>query len=210
MLQYLYCGSVDIDDCEVEEFRKTLGSLRIEFVQEDLQDDESGENEEVEEIETVKPEPEESEVIVEVASCSNFVAVAKKEPKKESTASTSSGKSNLSGERSELHEKVINFRRIIPSRIRIRESNIKSKVSLARVVPSKSTQEFMNRNITTCPFCRKIFKTSKHRNEHVKFCFDNPDRIVSECHLCHKSVCDPYYLRKHMRKVHAIDSTLND
>lgn len=79
---------------------------------------------------------------------------------------------------------------------------IEGKIHLGRVVPSKILQKFMNENPGICPFCKKHFKTPKHRNEHVKYCFQNPNRIVSVCPLCDKNVCDPYYLRKHMKNVH--------
>lgn len=83
---------------------------------------------------------------------------------------------------------------------------LEGKIHLGRVVPSKILQKFMNENPGICPFCKKQFKTPKHRNEHVKYCFQNPNRIVSVCPLCDKNVCDPYYLRKHMKNVHGNDT----
>lgn len=84
---------------------------------------------------------------------------------------------------------------------------LEGKIHLGRVVPSKVLQKFMNENPGICPFCKKHFKTPKHRNEHVKYCFQNPNRIISVCPLCDKNVCDPYYLRKHMKNVHGNEAT---
>lgn len=219
MLQYIYCGCVDIEECDVEAFRKTLDSLKIEY---DQQDDDICYDEKSNAVDSEEPEFLESEDMVDVEdtawSDANEVTIVKVEPEDEREDNEESNrtekKSSLTSPR-ELHEKIINFRRIIPKPEPLHEAireyaTYSSKISIGRVVPSKANQEFMNRNVTTCPFCRKLFKNTKHRNEHVKYCVDNSNRIVSECHLCKKSVCDPYYLRKHMKNVHGLGPTSND
>lgn len=93
--------------------------------------------------------------------------------------------------------KEISYKCLIPQWIQPRQ-----RILVNDVVKNKQAREMMNNFPETCPFCEKFLKTTKHRNEHVKYCYKNPDRVISECPFCNKTFCDPYYVRKHIYAIH--------
>lgn len=213
MVQYVYCGTVDISLHDVASFREVLSSLKIQF---DLNDDENEECEndsESGEVEIIEPPPPET-IDVEDPSWSDDtkVKIEKNEENSEQLEENYLGESFDVGVEMETEppkltaaphiRRVMTFPNKPSQKITRLTPNPEGKISVRRVVPSLRTQQFMKAEPNICPFCMKKFKTSKHRNEHVKYCFDNPNRIVSTCPLCSKSFCDPYYLRKHLRVVH--------
>lgn len=219
IMTYIYCGSVDIAQKEVETFRGILESLKIEFEQGSDGDDSEPEIIEPEFEETIdveEPSFESSAIYPDVSikeePKDNEYEDMKEEVAPEIEALDDNHEAKTQDERIRIQQfrKILNF----PSRfakpvqkiIRIQPSP-DGKISIERVVPNKKLLKFMNENPSLCPFCRKQFKTTKHRNEHVKYCFDNPHRIVSNCPICGKSVCDPYYLRKHLKNVHGHEAT---
>lgn len=202
-MTYIYCGTVDIAENEVEIFRNILDSLKINYDVEDEGDadfDHTG---------TTEHEEESSLSLQESSDFPSFSI--KEEPKDEfSIEYTEHHESVMDIEDSKPQNDKTDFLNLlnfpekiqpVPKVLRFQPS-IDGKISMGRVVPNRKLQQFMTENAMLCPFCRKLFKTTKHRNEHVKYCFDNPNRIVSNCPICKKSVCDPYYLRKHLRNVH--------
>jgi hypothetical protein len=219
VMTYIYCGSVEIEQNEVATFRSILSSLKIVF-DEEIDEDYS-------DPEIIEPVFEEAidveEPIFELPSQIMYPNITiKEEPKSdysikeeiapEMLALDENHMAKTSDEKIRIQKfrKILNFpgHFIKPAHKIIRilppPPVTDGKISIERVVPSPKIQKFMTENPMICPFCRKLFKTTKHRNEHVKYCFDNPNRIVSNCHICGKSVCDPYYLRKHLRNVHGI------
>lgn len=205
MLQFIYCGSVDVITEDVEDFRKALESLQIEFNQKD----ETGAGDDSENDDncsaTVMNDKDFQDLIdIEEPAWNNVLI--KDEPIDEEHL-----EEPTNVERPSIKPNIKTYirRRTVqglPSRTSTPSSSkiikLDGKISVDRVVPSKKLQQFMHINQEICPFCKKFFKTSKHRNEHVKYCTNNPNRVVSLCPLCNKSVCDPYYLRKHIRNVH--------
>lgn len=265
MLQYVYCGNVDVESEDIEGFEKVLESLKIEYDiegpddGEEFSDDEFQNNEVTPNVAEITGHGEYCEMDIEEPKWSEIVV--KQEPKDEDdnksavVASTSTAAKQPAAVPKPLPTiprfiKITNqpnhFKRVMitqhpsftlnktltpevkpilnrPIHHQIRKvintqkppqlspairfqmspgGKLEGKIHLGRVVPSKVLQKFMNENPGICPFCKKHFKTPKHRNEHVKYCFQNPNRIVSVCPLCDKNVCDPYYLRKHMKNVH--------
>lgn len=199
VMTYIYCGTVDIPEQEVKIFRSILDSLKIQY-EEDDDDGDFGE-----------PEPEQS--TFETSSAFPSFTI-KEEPKDDFSIDFSNdlemeALDENSSEPPEGQNIFQEFTNKEPKPLAIRfQPAVDGKVSLGRVVPNRKTQQFMVDHPMICPFCRKYFKTTKHRNEHVKYCFDNPNRVVSNCPICGKSVCDPYYLRKHMRNVHGHQSDI--
>lgn len=197
MLQYVYCGTVDISLGEVEAFRELLDSFKIEFAMND-EDDEDRDDDNDSEPEIIEPPPPEVIDVEEQTWSDSYVKV---EIKEDDSAADSINQAQEAGP---APVPVIQRVHVLKSVQKPSNKNAfpVGKISVKRVVPSKQMQQIMSQNPKFCPFCGKLFKTSKHRNEHVKYCFENPDRIVSQCPMCNKSVCDPYYLRKHIRLVH--------
>jgi hypothetical protein len=208
VMTYIYCGTVDIPEQEVATFRDILDSLKIQYDEDDEDDFD---------FEASGGEPEIEEPLFESSSSTFPSFFIKEEPKDDYSIDFKEDESEMEvmeevKERPEPQKRMQEFRRINiteisnkPATIRFQPSS-DGKVSLGRVVPNRKLQQFMVEHPSLCPFCRKLFKTTKHRNEHVKYCFDNPNRIVSNCSICGKSVCDPYYLRKHLRNVHGQNS----
>jgi hypothetical protein len=147
LMRFVYCGRVDLDDCEVTKFRKILDMLRIEAVTE-IDDD--GDDDCIEEY---IDEPEEAPLLMQSNS----------------------------------------------------DPGQRRRVTMSTVVKDEAARQFMERNPLTCPFCKKLSTLTKHRNEHVKYCIKNCDRIESKCPYCDKSFCDPFYVRKHVRAIHKIE-----
>lgn len=223
-MEYIYCGIVVVTKENAESFRKSLEMFRIEFEQDedddgedDGEDDEDAESHNFDDISDVEILEPEIQDVIDVEDEEWDDAKVKVEPgvkeekPEEFIVEALDPPQEKRPEIAKLPFKPSTFRRLVhyPHKfkkisqkiIRV-QPNPDGKISVERVVPSKKLQQFMSDNPQICPFCNKFFKTSKHRNEHVKYCFDNPDRIVSRCPLCGKSVCDPYYLRKHLRKIH--------
>lgn len=86
----------------------------------------------------------------------------------------------------------------------LRRMTSQRRVTIDSVVKGQRARTFMEMFPINCPFCMKKAKNQKHRNEHVKYCIKNPDRVISTCPLCDKNFCDPYYVRKHLIHVHSI------
>lgn len=200
MLQYVYCGTVDISLGEVEAFRELLDSFKIDFAMNDEDDEDRDDDSEPE---LIEPPPPEVIDVEEQAWSDSYVKVELKEDDS-ATDSINQAQEQLDELEAGPAPVIQRVRHVFKSVQKTPNKNAfpEGKISVKRVVPSKQMQQIMSQNPKLCPFCGKHFKTSKHRNEHVKYCFDNPDRIVSQCPLCNKSVCDPYYLRKHIRLVH--------
>lgn len=247
MIQYMYCGSVDVIPEEIETFRKVLKSLEMDFDCDEFNENEKVEedNEEVDdedffEIDTNETadiidleEPMWSDVKIKNEPQSDDESVVDEEDKPDSLMVASLLSKSLPDARRKfpivIHNTTIDHkpsqspkRLLISNQVSIQRrimsnpssqpqlrqnSSLFRQMTIDRVVPVKKLQQFMKVNPGKCPFCNKNFKTSKHRNEHVKYCFENPHRVISKCSLCQKSVCDPYYLRKHMRNVHGTSTT---
>lgn len=219
MMQFIYCGSVDIMSEEVAAFEKVLESLKIKFVQPTEESDEESyvDDKEFEDmIDVDRPEWAEVQIKTEpddeAGSIVKDYSVIKEQQEQEKDDDSDGSFAEVAQDPSSEHKyaqcQPRMIRRVIrPSFITARPLDDifrrnQNSISLDRVVPSKKIQGLMFAHPEFCPFCEKHCKTNKHRNEHVKYCFSNPHRVVSMCPLCHKSVCDPYYLRKHMRNVH--------
>lgn len=82
------------------------------------------------------------------------------------------------------------------------QPNMKNKIFVKDVVKCKEAKILMNENPKDCPFCMKTSLTSYHRNRHVKYCRMNPDRVITICPHCDKSLCSPESLRNHVKFKH--------
>ena len=210
MMHFIYCGTVHVTSQESPAFKQALEIFKIEFDQQvEASDDESSVDSQEFEYMVNVDEPDWMDVNIkdepEEGSC---VSSVKEEPENDEDSnqcSEATEKPLLVNKRDQQPSTSSVPRLLKPSSfyksIKITTKS-QTPITLNRVVPSKRIQNFMNSCPEICPFCERKCKTSKHRNEHVKYCYTNPNRIVSVCQLCKKSVCDPYYLRKHMRNVH--------
>lgn len=171
---------MDVKGSEVEKFQKILKNLRIESIRcENLKAENGDESvrikeEVVDEEEEEEANDEDGEVFAYLSDSNECQPTPKRQRVAPSTSKNSSS-----------------------------ENARKRRVKIEDVVKNKQVKLWFDLRPDTCPFCNKKAKTTKHRNEHVKYCSENPDRIISRCPHCSKSFCDPYYIRKHIRTVHA-------
>jgi hypothetical protein len=201
MLQYIYVGTCSISQEDTEEFKKVLESLKIPFEEDnetehDESDRESG-SEDFSGLHDEEMEADDAEL--ELPPWNNVKV--KEEPADSPSSATSETPRGSRTDSQQPHHAESSTTYGDSAVVRYK-CVTDGKISMEKVVPSKKIQKYMNDHPGTCPFCEKLFKTAKHRNEHVKYCFQNPNRVVSVCPLCNKNVCDPYYLRKHIKNVH--------
>jgi hypothetical protein len=174
MMQYIYCGAVTIPADQVDDFKKVLHSMKIEFVQEDDEIPEENESsakktseDNTEQPEMLMPSDDESDD-VDVDDLNWNETKIKDEPKSDEDSSDSfTTMFNIS-----KYAPTKNPRHAAVASSSISNSNLHSikllthpegKISMDRVVPSKKMQRYMTEHPLICPFCEKRFKTTKHR-----------------------------------------------
>lgn len=199
LMEFIYCGKVNVKETELVKFNKTLKNLRIEAmsggdgIKKEVNDDDV-----VEIKEELDEDDDDSNLITELhikedgeipdygSSDGEYLPPSKR--KRVSTTAASGSSSNYAA---------------VPFRLPGDPAFQKRRIRVEDVIKSEEHKMWFDLRPEICPFCSKKAKTNKHRNEHVKYCTENPDRIVSQCPFCNKSFCDPYYVRKHCKNIHA-------
>lgn len=77
----------------------------------------------------------------------------------------------------------------------------KIKKSMSGISVSKNLFKAPDPELHPCFFCDRKMR-DKDRKYHQRFCWENPDRIVSDCQHCSKKYQVPAKLRVHMGQVH--------
>jgi hypothetical protein len=168
ILEFIYCGKIDVGQEHFQDFTKTLKLLKLEYEVENFLEVQL----------KIKEEPEEAnELFYQETGDSGANGYSK----------VMKGRENIKHHKNRAASKFKDSPRIL----------------VKNVVKSNSARLFMITHPDVCPFCQKRASNPKHRNEHVKYCSENPDRVVSKCPYCGKNFCDPYYVRKHIRSIHA-------
>lgn len=213
-MEFIYCGKVDVEDKDVLRFQKILKNLRIESTR--VEEDFSYLNPEIKikeekiddvsEIDYGMEKVEDYDMDYESLMEDDETKSGDGEYSPMTTANQRIAKirQNLSktlaaGTQSSFFSKTSKQRTQSP----FFSKTPKTRTRVEMVVKDDDNKAFMDLHPLICPFCRKKAKTMKHRNEHVKYCSENPDRVVSKCPYCEKSFCDPYYVRKHIKTLHA-------
>lgn len=228
MMEFIYCGKVEIEEKDVARFQKVLKNLRIESIRLDPM-----------RFDHLQPPPKRFE-IPQMSMTQNqpndtqmsyFDPDIKiKEEKVDETIEFGNERvvdwdrdyefedddsKSENGEHSGDFKSILNTQRVAMIRQNLSKNLSprpevpfylqipRQRVRVDSVIKRNEDRIFMDENPDLCPFCKKRAKTSKHRNEHVKYCTENPDRVVSKCPYCEKSFCDPYYVRKHIRTIHS-------
>ncbi|XP_070496642.1 protein bric-a-brac 1-like [Chironomus tepperi] len=221
LMQYIYCGKVDVKDTDIAPFKKILTTLKIEINIEDTRQhpktsatvtatvtSNPKRHDSYNEIQIKEEKVDDDENCIQVFQDSEFMDCSTdyQQPELESPKQSSFRQRfslpQLQQIKSQKSPRI--------ARVSAGQEMSRHRTKLDNVVRSKEHRRFMDLNPLDCPFCMKTSSTNKHRNEHVKYCTMNPDRIVSKCYYCDKNFCDPYYVRKHMKTIHADKEDLEE
>ncbi|CAG9811922.1 unnamed protein product [Chironomus riparius] len=218
LMQYIYCGKVDIKDNDIAPFKKILNTLKIEINIEDTRPhlkpatatitSNRRRADSFSEIQIKEEKIDDDENCVQLLQDSEFMNCSTDYEQPDIEPPTQPAIRPRFSLPQLHHFKAQKSPRITRVSSGIEISRHRTK--LDNVVRSKEHRRFMELNPVDCPFCMKNSSTNKHRNEHVKYCTMNPDRIVSKCYYCDKNFCDPYYVRKHMKTIHADKEDLEE
>ncbi|KAG5668625.1 hypothetical protein PVAND_016560 [Polypedilum vanderplanki] len=205
LMEYIYCGRVDLHENEIQKFKKLMQTLKMDI---------AANNESSEAIPTTSSATnatdllEEIKVKEETSEDQNIIDLNESEAESCSSEDCNDFElpMSLMAQEMSVQQPPTKVRKLFrPMRPEINFGVVKPRVKLFNVIKNEKAKKFMEINPKICPFCKKISKSNKHRNEHVKYCISNPDRIVSKCPHCSKSFCDPYYVKKHMKTIHGDD-----
>lgn len=198
LIEFIYCGKVDVKSSELEKFQKVLKNLKIESLRSEPKpqkvkfEAKPSTSNHIEPIVRIKEE-------VDDEDSSGVVIEVQMEEDGEVHYSD-----NSDGEYKPPRKRVKPLgNEIMTTTIPLTMHAPRRRTRIEDVVKKDEAKMWMDLRPEICPFCNKKAKTNKHRNEHVKYCSENPDRIVSKCPYCDKSFCDPYYVRKHVRTIHS-------
>lgn len=193
-MEFIYCGKVNVKETELGKFNKILKNLRIESMRSMTH--------------ALKPEATNEVIKIkeEAVDDDDLVRVAQEEGEIPDFSEGSDDEYQPPGKRqctasgsTSNYYPNISHPYLLPSDPGFQKKRIK----IDDVVKNEEHKMWLELRPEICPFCNKKAKTQKHRNEHVKYCSQNPDRVVSNCPFCAKSFCDPYYVRKHCKNTHA-------
>lgn len=216
-MQYIYCGKVDIKDNDIVPFKKILSTLKIEMNVEDTRpypkpatitsDRRRVKSFNEIQIKEEKIDDDDENCVQllqesEFMDCSTDFQQPEVEPPKPPAFRQRFSLPQLQQFQTQKSPRI--------ARVSSGTEISRHRTKLENVVKNKEHRRFMELNPLDCPFCMKTSSTNKHRNEHVKYCTMNPDRIVSKCHYCDKNFCDPYYVRKHMKTIHGDKEDLEE
>lgn len=183
MLEYIYCGQVDLEPADVREFNNVAKSLKIN-------------------VEFKVPE---EEIISTVSSTHNDHSTASLISDESQDSSFGSFKGNKSLAKSRATVASLNPE----SRAPLKRSaqvprNVKSVVpSKKEIRDAERVKQAKAEGWPKCNYCRKTYR-SRDCRYHERFCWENPGRVVSDCKVCNQKFDVPTRLRNHMSEKHPV------
>lgn len=208
ILEYIYCGRVDLSPEEVDEFKKVAESMKInvafnvepepsieshqEKMSQDLMTGVSSTNAKDEEMNSLTEgddsmEPSYEDLMEPLESSAPM------------TLSIASVKSLSSHPQKHSPDSIKNGPPL--KRIKIKQescSPIKIRIPTKRTIPATKPDISISGQ---CIYCDSSIR-EKDRNYHQKFCWNNNSRVVSDCPICPKKFQFPPKLRQHIAKAH--------
>lgn len=189
-MEFIYCGKVDVNENHMDEFKKLLETLKIDTKINEMKEEAFNDDDEMFEEIKVKEEKGDFSEIIQMTEMHEEGQVE-------------GGNYEYSSDEPASSSFLQQQRQQTPKIIKVVSHAPRKRTKVDSVVKSEIARRFMDENPTDCPFCKKSSSSNKNRNEHVKYCTLNPDRVVSYCPYCDKSFCDPYYVRKHIKTLHS-------
>lgn len=217
ILEYVYCGSVDLEPEDVEEFKRVAASLQIK-VELKLIDAEMV-SQHVSSTNTLGMSCTTSESSME-RSYDELMDASGVSPRKFSSTELST--SSITSKR--LENNTVSIKKTInmpePKKMKIKPElhDIPVIVQQSFVEPKQTAKRFpatlkgqttakqvpetlKGQKISDCVHCKKRIRQND-RTYHEKFCWMNPKRIASNCSECNKKFDVPSKLRHHIEMCH--------
>lgn len=219
ILEYVYCGRVDLEQKDLESFKKVAESLQIK-------------------VEFNLPPPEsEPKTLTEMMSQDTLSSTIvdhemhtdlswESDMESDFDLMQTSGVAPLTidslidSEQKLNNRRSLNLRKIKskyePALKKIKidheprqslSSVIKRRTEVKMNIPTRVPVPHIDLKDSICVYCDHNIR-EKDRNYHQKFCWKNPSRVESNCNLCHRKYEYPAVLKRHMQKAH-LDQTIN-
>lgn len=182
MLEYIYCGQVDLEADDVREFNEVAKSLKInvEFKVPGAEEDTNA---------TVSSTNQDRSMSLlnsdESIEASFGGLKTKNKQSKPLTISSFTSLSSKGTKRPSTDTATV--RQNVPKK-KLKRDMEREKLAKAEGWPK-------------CDHCNNVYHP-KHHLFHQKHCWENPNRIVSDCKICGQKFDIPAYLRTHMDKNH--------
>lgn len=183
ILELIYCGKVEVNQQDILQFLKTLENLKIVLKNVEYIDAKS--KQKILEESSNHEEPED-EIFYEETEC-NLTSEIDDKPTPELITTAK--------------EIIIEYKKVEQKKISKSPPENRRKSSRTRVknvVKEKTAKDVTEKHPDICQFCRKKAKSKNH----VKYCINNPNRVISYCVYCFRSFRDQHSVKIHMRTIH--------
>lgn len=198
ILEYVYCGTVDLATEDVEEFKRVASSMEIKVSFNDEHGQTSDHNEELmmsqETIDDGEMPFEEEEDDTMQPSYEDIMGIPESSLTISSVESLSRGPKRLGRTLSELKEEPL-MKKTKTSQ------EPDNRMMLLTRKPAKTLHIPVVPANGQCVYCDKPVR-EKDRNYHQKFCWKNLNRITSNCSICARKFEFPSKLRLHFKTSH--------
>lgn len=205
ILEYVYCGSIDLEPEDVKEFLIVANSLQIK-IQIETDDHEMISQETLMKTissKTVEMDDSRSDLNLE-QSCDTSGVLPLEHSSSSMKSTTSLGMSEK-----KLNKNTATVKKTVKEHLpkQLKEEPVEKSPLIARKrlqkPPRNATKASVSKGclVGECAHCSKYFR-EKDRTYHEKFCWQNRERIISDCVFCPKKFEVPSKLRNHMKDFH--------
>jgi hypothetical protein len=208
ILKFIYCGQVDLEANDILEFQKVAKSLLIEVDEQQFSEQNLTTINTTEMLSHNALTPMSSTTM----HCSEISYEDDEELYEESSVINSIGDLTMY---SQENISISSVRTMNSDPVPLRNSTMKSSGSKSLMQPPTKKPKIKVEQIKTeasrnskvvrasdglnCKYCDRKLRF-KDQNYHQRYCWKNPNRIVSDCEVCNKKFEVPSTLKLHMQK----------
>lgn len=195
IVEYVYLGNVKLELEDVEEFVKAAKNLQIKVEFEEPKKEFEESKKEIEDMsQDLLTEVGDEEMHSSYSDHTMDPTSFEEDEMEYSIASAHKSSKNSTGRKFEKDDEG-HKKGPSPKKIKRSMSGIIVSKSLFKAPDPSDPQ------LNPCFFCDRKMR-DKDRKYHQRFCWENPDRITSDCQHCSKKYQLPAKLRVHMTQVH--------